>query len=193
MPGDQASRGGGDTTVSCAPRPRLTRREVEAAIIDCTEQPIERPGEEAIQSEHYSGKKKRHTPKTEYAVTGEGRITSISQFRPGSRHGLTFRRDGPKLPKRARLYVDSAYQGYDKEYPNIDFPYREPKDGELTEEKKQYDRGPGSFPVAVEHRIGRCKRFRIVSEHYRNPLRTHHTKTAIVDGLVNNAAGFEPF
>ena len=36
--------------------PRLTRREAEAVIIDCTEQPIERPGEEAIQREHYSGK-----------------------------------------------------------------------------------------------------------------------------------------
>ncbi len=173
--------------------PRLTRREAEAVIIDCTEQPIERPGEEAIQREHYSGKKKRHTLKTEYVVTGEGRIASISQSHPGSRHDLTIRREGPKLPNRARLYVDSAYQGYDKEHPNIDFPYKKPKDGELTEEERQYNRGLGSFRVAVEHRIGRCKRFRIVSERYRNPLRTHHTKTAIVAGLVNIAAGFEPF
>ena len=173
--------------------PRLTRREAEAVIIDCTEQPLERPGEEAIQREHYSGKKKRHTLKAEYVVTGEGRIASISHSHPGSRHDLTIRREGPKLPNRARLYVDSACQGYDKEHPNIDFPYKKPKDGELTEEEKQYNRGLGSFRVAVEYRIGRCKQFGIVSERYRNPLRTHHTKTAVVAGLVNIEAGFEPF
>ena len=71
--------------------------------------------------------------------------------------------------------------------------YGKAKDGEPTEEKKQYDRGRGSFRVAVGHRIGRCKRFRIVSERYRNPPRTHHTKTAIVAGLVTIEAGFEPF
>ena len=126
-------------------------------------------------------------------ATGEGRIASISQSHPGSRHDLTIRRGGPKLPNRARRYVDSACQGYDKEHPDIDFSYKNPKHGELTEEEKQYNRGLGSFRVAVEHRIGRCKRFRIVSERYRNPPRTHHTKTAIVAGLANIEAGFEPF
>ena len=82
-------------------------------------------------------------------ATGEGRIASISQSHPGSRHDLTIRRGGPKLPNRARRYVDSACQGYDKEHPDIDFSYKNPKHGELTEEEKQYNRGLGSFRVAV--------------------------------------------
>ncbi len=53
-------------------------------------------------------------------------------------HGRTprlTRREGQKLPNRIRLYMGGACQGYDKEHPNIDFPYKKPKDGELTEEE----------------------------------------------------------
>lgn len=62
----------------------------------------------------------------------------------------------------------------------------------MAEDEKQCNRGLGRFRVGVEHRIGRCKRFRIVSERCRNPRRTHHTRTAVVAGLVNIEAGFTP-
>ena len=143
--------------------PKITKKEAEALILDCTEQPIQRPGVDAIQREHYSGKKKRHTLKTEYVLTAKGRIASVSPSFPGSHHDLTVRRAGPRLPARARLYGDSAYQGYDKEHPNIDFPYKKPKKGELTGEEKEYNRGLSGFRVRVEHGIGRTKRFRIVA------------------------------
>ena len=174
-------------------KPKISRREAEALIIDCTEQPIQRPRDNAIQEAHYSGKKKCHTLKTEYIITAKGRIASVSASHPGSHHDLTIRRQGPPLPKQARGYADSAYQGYDKEHPNLDIPYKKPKGGELTEEEKEYNRGLSSFRVAVEHRIGRTKRFRIVSDRFRNPRRTHHTKTSIIAGLVNIEAGFLPF
>jgi hypothetical protein len=173
--------------------PKITRREAEALIVDCTEQPIERPGVDAVQRTHYSGKKKRHTLKTEYVVTGKGRIASVSDSHPGSHHDLTIRREGPKLPKAARVYADSAYQGYEREHASLEIPYKKPKGGELNDEEKDYNRGLGSFRVTVEHRIGRTKRFRIVAERFRNPRDTHHTKTSIIAGLVNIEAGFMPF
>ena len=173
--------------------PTVSRREAEALIIDCTEQPIQRPRDDATQRAHYSGKKRRHTLKTEYIVTAGGRIASVSESHPGGRHDLTIRRDGPPLPKGAHGYADSAYQGYDREHPDLDIPYRKPKGGELTDEEKHYNRGLGSFRVAVEHRIGRTKRFRIVSDRFRNPRHTHHAKTSIIAALVNLEAGFFPF
>ena len=145
------------------------------------------------QRAHYSGKKKRHTLKTEYIVTADGRIAAVSPSHPGSHHDLTIRRTGPPLPKAARTYVDSAYQGYDKEHPSLDVPYKKPKGGELTSEEKEYNRALSSFRVRVEHQIGRTKRFRIAGDRFRNPLATHHTKTSIIAGLVNIAAGFWPF
>jgi hypothetical protein len=119
--------------------PRVSAEEAEALLIDCTEQPIQRPKDQAAQRAHYSGKKKRHTVKTEYVVTAKG-----------------------------------------------------PKGGELTAEEKDYNRGLSSFRVAIEHRIGRTKRFRILCDRYRNPRHTHHTKTSIIAGLVNVEAGFLP-
>lgn len=172
--------------------PRVSAEEAEALLIDCTEQPIQRPKDQAAQRAHYSGKKKRHTVKTEYVVTAKGRIVSVSPSHPGSEHDLTIRRAGPSLPKHARGYADSAYQGYDKDHPDLDIPYKKPKGGELTAEEKDYNRGLSSFRVAIEHRIGRTKRFRILCDRYRNPRHTHHTKTSIIAGLVNVEAGFLP-
>jgi len=172
--------------------PKISRREAEALIIDCTEQPIQRPKDDATQRAHYSGKKKRHTLKTEYVVAGTGRIVSVSDGHPGSRHDLALRRAGPRSPKRARCHADSAYQGYDKDHPNLDIPYKKPKGGTLGEEEKDYNRGLASFRVAIEHQIGRAKRFRILSDRYRNPRQTHHTRTSIIAGLVNLGAGFLP-
>lgn len=173
--------------------PRISRKDAEALIVDGTEQPIQRPGDDATQKAHYSGKKKRHTLKAGFVVTAAGRIASVSEPHPGSRHDLAIRRAGPPLPKKARVYADSADQGYGKAPPHLDTPYKKPKGGELDEEERQYNRGPGSFRVAVEHRIGCVKRVRIASDRFRNPRPTHHTKTSIIAGLVNMEAGFMPF
>jgi DDE superfamily endonuclease/Helix-turn-helix of DDE superfamily endonuclease len=174
-------------------KPKISREEAEALIVDCTEQPIQRPGTDAKQQQHYSGKKKRHTMKNEYIITRKGRIASVSPSHPGSHHDLAIRRNGPRLPKKARLYADSAYQGYDKEHRDLEFPYKKPKGGKLTDDEKEYNRGLSGFRVRVEHRIGRTKRFRIASERFRNPLQTHHTKVSIIAGLVNLEDGFGPF
>jgi hypothetical protein len=173
--------------------PVISEDEAEAIIVDCTEQPIYRPGDDVTQQAHYSGKKKRHTLKTEYMITEKGRIVSGSPSHPGSHHDLAVRRDGPNLPDTARIYGDSAYQGYDKEHSNIDYPYKKPKGGELNEEEKEYNGGLSRFRVRVEHKIGQIKRFRIVSDRFRNPRRTHFTKTSIAGGIVNMVSGFEPF
>ena len=173
--------------------PKITRREAEALIVDCTEQPIQRPGADAVQREHYSGKRKRHTLKTEYVVTAQGRIASVSDSHPGSRHDLTIRREGAQMPRSARVYADSAYQGYEREHAAVELPYKKRKGGDLSADDKEYNRGLSSFRVAIEHRIGRTKRFRIVAERFRNPRHTHHTKTSIIAGLVNIEAEFSLF
>jgi hypothetical protein len=172
--------------------PKVSRREAEALIIDRTEQPVQRPKDRAAQRAHHSGEKRRHTLETEYIIAGDGRIVGVSDSHPGRRHDPTIRRAGPPLPKHARGYADGAYQGYDKDHPDLDIPYKKPKGGELTEEEKDYDRGLGGFRVAIEHRIGRTKRFRILCDRYRNPRHTHHTETSIIAGLVNVEAGFLP-
>jgi hypothetical protein len=173
--------------------PKVTRSEAEALIVDCTEQPVQRPGDDALQRAHYSDKKKRHTPKTEYLITAKGRIASVSTSHPGSRHDLSIRREGAKLPHSARLYADSAYQGYEREHAAVELHYKKRKGAELSAAEKDYNRGLGSFRVGIEHRICRTKRFRIVAGRYRNPRHTNSTKTSIIARLVNSEAGFGIF
>lgn len=162
--------------------------EAEALIIDCTEQPIQRPTRH--QRRWYSGKKKRHTIKTEIIVTEKGRFVSTSKPAPGRVPDITVRRRGPKLPKGSRAYADSGYQGLQDDHPDIDIPYKKSKKHPLTKDERTYNHGLSSFRVRVEHGIAKLKSFRMLSERYRYPKTTYAAKFAIIAGILNIAAGF---
>ena len=169
-------------------RIKVSREEAEALIIDCTEQPIQRPSRK--QRCWYSGKKKRHTIKTEIIVTGKGRIVSRSNSAPGSNADITIRRRGPPLPKGSRVYADSGYQGLQNEHPDIDIPYKRSKKKPLAKDERAYNHALSRFRVRVEHAFARLKSFRILSERYRYPRPAYAAKFAIVAGIVNLMAGF---
>jgi hypothetical protein len=93
--------------------PRIGEEEAIAIIVDCTEQPIYRPRDDDTQKLHYSGKKKRHTLKTEYMITEKGRMISGSPSHPGSHHDLAVRpppSQGQAAPGRNCRTV-SAFMG----------------------------------------------------------------------------------
>jgi IS5 family transposase len=167
---------------------KVSREEAEALIIDCTEQPIQRP----IRKQRcwYSGKKKRHTIKTEIIVTGKGRIVSRSTPSPGRVSDITIRRRGPPLPKGSRAYADSGYQGLQDEHPDTDIPYKKSKHHALTKDERAYNRGLSRFRVRVEHAIAKLKSFRMLSERYRYPRAAYAPKFAIIAGIVNLLARF---
>jgi len=60
--------------------------ELEALIIDCTEQPIQRPKKGP--KKYYCGKKKRYRLKTEIRLTAKGHIKSVSKSGPGKKHNF---------------------------------------------------------------------------------------------------------
>lgn len=166
----------------------MTQEDLETIVIDCTEQPIERPKKK--QRKYYSGKKKRHTMKTEVQITQDGRITELSKPHPGKVHDFEVRKRGSPLPGNSRAYVDSGYQGMDKFHKATELPYKKPKKGSLTPEEKEYNRGLSSFRVRVENKIREIKIFKITSEKYRNKRRGYGLKMNIVAGLVNMKNGF---
>jgi len=87
----------------------LSEEELETLIVDATEQEINRPKKE--QKKYYSGKKKRHTIKTEVQITGKGRIVNISKSVPGSMHDFKLRKKSDQIPRSSRVLADSGYQG----------------------------------------------------------------------------------
>ncbi|RME39070.1 MAG: hypothetical protein D6793_01710 [Thermoflexia bacterium] len=59
-----------------------------AAIIDGTEQRIQRPQDNDLQRQHDSGRRKAHTRKTMLVTNEEGRIRMVAPSVPGSCHDL---------------------------------------------------------------------------------------------------------
>ncbi len=162
--------------------------EAEALIIDCTEQPIQRPGRR--QRCHYSGKKKRHTVKNEIIVTAQGRIAAVSADAPGRVADIEVRRRGPPLPQGAHACADSRCQGCQNGRHALEIPYKKSGNKPLAKDERAYNRALSRFRVLVENRIAPMKVFRILADKFRCPRPSHFVKFSIVAGIVNLASGF---
>lgn len=176
------------TVMALPTRKSLSQEEVESLVVDATEQPVERPRKG--QKAYYSGKKKRHTLKTEIRISRKGRITHVSKPRPGSIHDFRLHKEEPPIHKDTRAFVDSGYQGLDKLHAQTELPYKATKTKPLDEEEKEYNRGLSRLRVVVEHVIGDMKVFRILSERYRNKRKRYGVKFKIIAGIVNLKNGF---
>jgi len=180
-----------------------TLDEVEAlfpgfkAFLDATEQEIPRPKDRAKRRTHYSGKKKRHTVKTQITVNADGLILHKTPHARGSRHDYAlFRWRHPRLPGEVYLGLDLGYDGVQNDYPGLNslVPYKRRSPGrgkrgvkakELTCEQKAFNQRLSEERVVVEHTISRVKKFRIMAHKFRNRLKHYDTMTDIVCGLVN--------
>ena len=167
------------------------------AFLDATEQEIPRPKAKGKRRTHYSGKKKRHTVKTQITVNADGIIVHKTPHARGSRHDYAlFKWRHPRLPDSVCLGLDLGYDGVKKDYPGLNslVPYKRRSPGrgkrgvkakELTCEQKAFNRWLSGERVVVEHTISRLKKFRIMAQEFRNRLRHYDAMTDIVCGLVN--------
>ncbi len=166
----------------------LSQEEVEATLLDATEQPIERP--KKGQKPYYSGKKKRHTLKTEIRTTLKGRIIHVSKSRPGSVHDYNLHKQEPPLHPKSRTFVDSGYQGLGNLHAETELPYKETKTKKLDREEKEYNRALSRIRVTIENILGDIKTFRILADRYRNKRKRYNVKFKIIAGIVNLKNGF---
>ena len=167
------------------------------AFLDATEQEIPRPRGKAKRRSHYSGKRKRHTVKTQITVNKTGLILHRSPHARGGRHDYSlFRWRRPSLPGEVGLGVDLGYEGIRNDYPELDvsLPHKRRSPGRgkrgvkaelLTPEQREFNKVLASERVVVEHTISRLKKYRIMAEEFRNRLRHYDVMTDIVCGLVN--------
>jgi IS5 family transposase len=169
-------------------RRELSQEELDSLIIDATEQPMERPKRD--QKPYYSGKKKRHTLKTEIRVTLKGRIVHISKTHPGSAHDFAVYKQEPPAPKNSRVYVDSGYQGLDKRHAQTELPFNATRKKPLDLQEKEYNQALSRLRVKVENVFAQLKVFRILSDRYRNKRKRYALKFQIIAGIVNLKNGF---
>lgn len=183
------------------------------AFLDAMEQTIERPKDKEKQQEYYSGKKKRHTVKTQIIANSWGEVAAITPAVPGKTSDITLARRSrvvDVLPEDTDVYDDKGYVGLEKEVPlksscalretsagqessgleaqpriRIHTPTKKPRGGELTPEQKERNREIGRIRVLVEHVIGWLRNWRILSERFRCALELYTEILRTVAGLVN--------
>lgn len=158
-------------------------------FIDATEQEIPRPKNKRRRRSYYSGKKKRHTVKTQITVNKKGIILHKTKHRNGKQHDYDmFKKTGPPdIPPDVEVGVDRGYQGIEKDFSDlkVKIPVKKKKYQELSKKEKRYNRKLSKERVIVEHTIGKMKKFGIMGNEFRSRLKRYDTTVSIVSGLVN--------
>jgi DDE superfamily endonuclease/Helix-turn-helix of DDE superfamily endonuclease len=158
------------------------------SFIDSTEQQIPRPKDKRRRDAHYSGKKKIHTIKTQLMVNNHGFIIHKTGYKKGRRHDYdVYKENHPITPKQVVNVFDLGYLGMEKDYPEqrSSLPNRKKRSLKLLQEEKEYNLQHAKKRIVIEHTICRLKKYRILSDVFRNNLRKYNKVSDIVSGLVN--------
>lgn len=176
-------------------------------VIDTFEQPVQRPGPWSKNREEadcwYSGKKKRHTVKSQVGVDrNSGEIVDVTESVPGPTNDLTLLKQSKlldRLPEGVSGEGDLAYVGIANLHPQgLGFtPRRKPRgkdkhrprgqDKPRPPEDAAYNTAFAKSRIVVEHTILRMRRYDCLwqtDRHHRN-IKGHTERVAAVAGLVN--------
>jgi hypothetical protein len=144
---------------------------LDVLLVDSFETPIARPSVPDVQKKFYSGKKKRHTLKTQIVTDKHGEVLAIEAGHPGPLPDKTLYQNSQaagQYPRAARR-GDLGYLGV----PEMLLPHKRKrgKKGEtakdLTPEQKAENRHQARMRVPVEHGVRRVKAWRILRDEFR--------------------------
>lgn len=135
------------------------------------------------QKRFYSGKKKRHTLKSQVFVDkASGRIICTA-FANGKRHDFRlFKESRTRIHPETEILADSGYQGLQKRHTHTQLGQKKTKKKALTKGQKKANRRLAGQRVVNEHVIGKLKRFKIIADRYRNRRRRFGLKLSTFDG-----------
>ncbi len=162
-----------------------------AVVIDTFEQPVQRHKDRKQADTHYSGKKKRHTLKSQVAVDEEtGDVADVAESAPGPTADIKLLEESQlleRLPVGVGGLGDLAYVGIDKLHPAGlgATPRRKPRGKDRPPEDVCYNRAFARRRIVVEHTIGRMRRYQAITQLDRNHRRNHTARVRAVGGLVN--------
>ena len=97
---------------------------LEIVVVDIAESPVERPKK---QRNYYSGKKKRHTHKSQVFVEQSSKRILSTMYGKGRQHDFSVLKQSRcvhSLDKDTELLADSGYQGVAKYHPKSRIPHK---------------------------------------------------------------------
>lgn len=143
--------------------------EIKDLFIDGTERPIQRPKKNKKQSKHYSGKKKRHSRKNIVVSDDKRKILILTPAKYGKARGKKLLdKSGllPNMPEDIAIWTDTGFTGINRK--NFMMPKKKPKGKSLTLWEKSENKIISGIRALSEHAINGPKRFRVISDIFRN-------------------------
>jgi len=142
------------------------------------------------QKHHYSGKKKKHTLKTQILVNKSNKEILRTNFSNGKKNDFRlFKESKLKINNGIKILADTGYLGINKIVKNSEIPHKNTKKNKLTKEQKEENKELSSKRVLVENVIGSLKRFRILAERYRNRRKRFGLRFNLIAGIYNFELG----
>jgi len=159
------------------------------AFIDSTEQEIPRPKNKRKRKSYYSGRKRKHTVKTQLMVNTEGLILHKTGHSNGRKHDYDiYKHNHPTItPSQVDNIVDLGYLGIEKDFPTVKsvLPIKKKKNTSLSNDDMRYNKNHSRLRIIVEHIICKIKKFGIMCTKFRNKLRRYNNISDIVSGILN--------
>mgnify|MGYP005859010069 CR=1 FL=1 len=157
---------------------------IKAILIDVTESPIERP--KKGQKIYYSGKRKKHTIKSQLVVNQENLEIICYVNGRGKEHDFKiFKKSRLPLNEKIKCLVDKGYQGIKKIHKLSQIPYKKRKNNQLTKEEKKINKEINRERIVIEHVNRKLKIFKILSERYRNRRKRFGLRFNLIAGMYN--------
>jgi len=129
--------------------------------------------------------------KTQVVVDKKSRKIICTSFTNGKRHDFRlFKESKVRVLPNIEIKTDTGYQGIEKIHANSELPKKRSKKKHLSKEDKRSNRDIASERVSNEHAIGFVKRFRIISEKYRNRRSRFSLRFNLIAGICNYELSF---
>ena len=97
-----------------------------------------------------------------------------------------FKKSQVRISEKILIVTDTGYMGLQKIHANTVMPKKRSKKNPLTAEDKKKNRELSSQRVLNEHVIGKIKRFKIISDRYRNRRKRFGLRFNLISGIYNN-------
>jgi hypothetical protein len=160
-------------------------------ITDATEQQVKRPKGKRKQRKQYSGKKKRHTIKTQLTVSKDGKILDVSRSYPGKVHDkkmMDTEKTIDRIPKESKHFLDKGYDGLPGDHPGYDIrlPHKKRRNKpELSRGEKQANTLRSKRRIIGENVIAKLKKYQILAQVYRSNLDDYNQTFRNISALTN--------
>jgi hypothetical protein len=105
-------------------------------------------------------------------------------FGNGKKHDFKlFKESKVKIEKKIKVITDSGYQGIKDIHAETELPKKSSKKHKLSKEEKKKNREITRERVLNENVIGMIKRFKIISDKYRNRRKRFGLRFSLISGV----------